>query len=137
MPYLALTPTDREGIPNQLDCSQFQFNSVGFWCLDVRKSKKKRRRKWVLVFGCEKQKQEKKVKIARRKREEVIPIARRRPASCQEERERERFGGEGGTGGWKRKVAITIAKEIKDARVKKKKKIVCSCVNTPYAKNKK
>ena len=48
-----------------------------------------------------------------------------------------RIGGEGGTGGWKRKVAITIAKEIKDARVKKIKKIVCSCVNTPYAKNKK
>ena len=37
-------------------------------------------------------------------------------------RERVRIGGEGGTGGWKRKVAITIAKEIKDARVKKKKK---------------
>ena len=43
------------------------------------------------------------------------------------ERERERFGGEGGTGGWKRKVAITIAKEIKDARVKKKKKITQKC----------
>ena len=37
-------------------------------------------------------------------------------------RERVRIGGEGGTGGWKRKVAITIAKEIKDARVKKIKK---------------
>ena len=73
------------------------------------------------MFGCEKQKQEEKVKIARRKREEVIPIARRRPVSCQEER-RVRIGGEGGTGGWKRKVAITIAKEIKDARVKKIKK---------------
>ena len=48
------------------------------------------KRKWVLVFGCEKQKKEEKVKIARRKREEVIPIARRRPTSCQEERERER-----------------------------------------------
>ena len=55
----------------------------------------------------------------------------------ERERERVRIGEEGGTGGWKRKVAITIAKEIKDARVKKKKKIVCSCVNTPYAKNKK
>ena len=65
---------------------------------------------WVSVFGCEKQKQEEKVKIARRKREEVIPIARRRPASCQEERERERVGREGGTGGWKRKDAITIPK---------------------------
>ena len=72
------------------------------------------------MFGCEKQKQEEKVKIARRKREEVIPIARRRPASCQEKRERERIGGEGGTGGWKRKDAITIAKEIKDASVKEK-----------------
>ena len=43
----------------------------------------------------------------------------------ERERERERVSenwGEGGTGGWKRKVAITIAKEIKDARVKKKKK---------------
>ena len=63
MPYLALTLTDREGIPNQLDCSQFQFNSVGFWCLDVRKSKKKRRRKWVLVFGCEKKQEEKEKKM--------------------------------------------------------------------------
>ena len=35
-------------------------------------------------------------------------------------RERVRIGGEGGTGGWKRKVAITIAKEIKDASVKEK-----------------
>ena len=33
---------------------------------------------------------------------------------------RERIGGQGGTGGWKRKDAITIAKEIKDARVKEK-----------------
>ena len=33
---------------------------------------------------------------------------------------RERIGGEGGTGVWKRKDAITIAKEIKDARVKEK-----------------
>ena len=43
----------------------------------------------------------------------------------ERERERERVSenwGEGGTGGWKRKVAITIAKEIKDARVKKIKK---------------
>ena len=47
-------------------------------------------------------------------------------------RERVRIGGEGGTGGWKRKVAITIAKEIKDARVKKKKKSLKSVRRTTY-----
>ena len=61
-------------------------------------------------MGCEKQKQEEKVKIARRKRED----------DQWHVKKRERIGGEGGTGGWKRKDAITIAKEIKDARVKEK-----------------
>ena len=77
------------------------------------------------MFGCEKQKQEKKVKIARRKREEVIPIARRRPTSCQEEREREReweLGERVALEAGREKLLLTIAKEIKDARVKKIKK---------------
>ena len=62
------------------------------------------------MFGYEKQKQEEKVKIARRKRED----------DQWHVKKRERIGGEGGTGGWKRKDAITIAKEIKDASVKEK-----------------
>ena len=99
LPYLALTPTDREGIPNQLDCSQFQFNSVGFWCLDVRKKSE----------NCKKKKRR-------------GHTHSKKKTNVMSRRERVRIGGEGGTGGWKRKVAITIAKEIKDARVKKIKK---------------
>ena len=58
--------------------------------------------------------------MQKRKREEVIPIARRRAASCQEERERERELGERVALEAGSEDAIIIAKEIKDASVKEK-----------------
>ena len=50
LPYLKPTPICKEGMPNQIDKSRFQFYSVGFSVWDVRnKIKKKERRRQ--LFG--------------------------------------------------------------------------------------